>query len=156
MEVFNNLALFLFQRSFRFLAEIQPPMYMRSEIPLWHLQLKYSCSPPSLALWHLGCIPSLAVLCHLSGCPCSGVVALLHTGARPCTGQGREQQVWCGARHFQNPAIWDLFICFFLTNNRKFLVKADTFQLCLNVIFLHKGIFRADSWRSSGSHHIKT
>lgn len=118
--------------------------------------LNTSCSPPSLALWHLGCIPSLAVLCHLSGCPCSGVVALLHTGARPCTGQGREQQVWCGARHFQNPAIWDLFICFFLTNNRKFLVKADTFQLCLNVIFLHKGIFRADSWRSSGSHHIKT
>lgn len=156
MEVFNNLALFLFQRSFRFLAEIQPPNICVLKYLYGICSLNTSCSPSSLALWHLGCIPSLAVLCHLSGCPCSGDVALLHAGARPCMGQGREQQVWCRAPHFQNPAIWDLFICFFLTNNRKFLVKADTFQLCLNVIFLHKGIFRADSWRSSGSHHIKT
>lgn len=61
VEAFKNFPLYLFQRSFKFLAKKSTSEYLHSKIPLGYLWYKHLPLPSTLPLRHHGYIPSLMV-----------------------------------------------------------------------------------------------
>lgn len=150
VEAFKNLPLHLFQGSFKFAAKNQPLSIciLKYLFGIRGLNVSHSLLCPSAPWLHPTSHGVLPPSFLLWGHGSAAATTLI-----PAPGKLEGNRFGVG-RHITILESRQLGLAPVLLFDKKWEISVESRYLsALNVILFHKGIFRADSWRSPGSHH---